>query len=137
MPAQQITNPQGAYGYTAAGPSTQDEFKVSSAITGPRKVVAIGTDGVSVATAATNGVASLAIGVAVESAATTDTARVVTRGYVDAVPVDGTVAAGDTLKRSVTTAGSLAATATPGTGEIFGIALAASASNTAPVWVLK
>jgi hypothetical protein len=50
--------------------------------------------------------------------------------------VAGAAAAGALLKRSVTTAGSLAATATPAAGEVIAISLAASASNTCDVWVV-
>lgn len=136
MPGKRITNPAGAYGATASYDRTEMTLRSSAAITA-RKVVAIGTDS-RVATAATNGTASLAIGVALNTVtAANQNVQVVTHGRVTSVPVDGAVAAGDVLKRSVTTAGSLAATATPATGESFAIALAASASNTATVWVLK
>lgn len=110
-------------------------FPTSASVTGPA-VVAIGTDG-TVAVAATNGTASLTIGVAINSqaAVTGKACKVVVLGIAENVPANGTVAAGDLLKRSVTTAGSVAATATPGAGEVMGVAINASASNTVDVWV--
>lgn len=136
MSNKQIINPLGAYGLPAEVSSEPSEFKASATIATTAPVVAIGTD-YRVATAATDGTASLAIGVTLEAGIAGETVEVVTHGLVKAVPVAGAVAAGDTLKRSVTTAGKLSATATPATGETFGIALAASASNVVDVWVLK
>lgn len=130
-----INNPLGAFGYSTSLDQNVTEFKTSAAVAS-KAVLAIGTDG-RVATAATNGTATLVIGVATEAAASGKAVSVVTCGHVTAVPVDGTVAAGDVLKRSVTTAGRLAATATPGIGEAVAVALAASASNVATVWVCK
>lgn len=135
MGAKSITNPNGAFGYSAEVERTVTPYKTSAAITG-KKVVAVGTDK-TVATAATDSTAALSIGVSTESAALGDTVMVVTHGIIDDVPVDGAVTAGATLKRSVTTAGSLAATASPATGEVVGFAIAASASNLASVYVLK
>lgn len=135
MAGTQITNPRGAFGVTSGRPRDVYPFKTTAAVAA-KAVVAFDTTGTKVATAATNGTASLARGVALEAAASGDTVQVVTHGLVTAVPVDGAVAAGDVLKRSATTAGSLATTATPAVGETFAIALAASASNTATVWVL-
>lgn len=110
-------------------------FPTSASVTGP-VVVAIGTDG-TVATAATNGTASLTIGVAINSqAATTGKAcKVVILGIAENVPAAGAVSAGDLLKRSATTAGYVSATATPGAGEVMGVAINASSSNTVDVWV--
>jgi hypothetical protein len=136
MPSTQITNPRGAFGQTTTGYArTVDSFKTTAAVVAKR-VVAVGTTGQTVATAATNGTASLAIGVALDAAASGDTVLVATQGVVTGVPVDGATAAGTTLIRSGTTAGSLAASATPALGEAFAISLVASASNTTTVWIL-
>lgn len=132
-----ITNPNGAFGYTDLQtklPSWPGEFSASAAITGPA-VVAIGTDG-TVATAATDGTAALTIGIAVESIASGDTGEVVCMGIAENVPAAGGVTAGALLKRSATTAGYVSATATPAVGEVIGVAINASASNTVDVWVI-
>ena len=136
MPGTQITNPRGAYGQTTSGYArTVDSFKTTAAVAA-KAVVAVGTTGKTVATATTNGVAALAIGVALDAAASGDTVQVATQGVVTGVPVDGATTAGVTLIRSATTAGSLAASATPALGEAFAISLVASASNTTTVWLL-
>lgn len=134
----EVLNVGGVYGQTALQtslPSWQGEFKTSASVTGP-SVVAIGTDG-TVATAATNGTASLTVGVAIntQAAATGKTAQVVVLGIAENVPAAGSVAAGDLLKRSATTAGYVSATATPAAGEVMGVAINASSSNTVDVWV--
>lgn len=109
-------------------------FKTSAAVTAKR-VVAIGTDG-KVATAATDGTASLTIGISTGSnVASGDTAKVVVAGLCENVSCSGTVAAGDLLKRNTTTAGWVQATATPAAGEVIGVAINASASNVVDVWV--
>lgn len=133
-----INNPLGAFGVTDLQnqlPSLEGEFKASAAITAP-KVVAIGTDG-QVATAATNGTASLQVGVAIKDATSGGRAKVVYYGIAENVPAAGSVAAGDIVKRSVTTAGYVSATASPAAGEAIGIALNASSSNTVDIWVCK
>lgn len=109
------------------------QFVTSAAVTAKR-VVAIGTAGL-VAIAATNGTASLTVGIAQSAIASGQAGLVVTQGIAEDVPCDGTVAAGDLLKRSVTTAGSVSATATPAAGEVIGVAINASSSNTVDVWV--
>ncbi len=132
-----ITNPDGAYGYTdlqTRGWSISAPVTASAAITGPA-VVTLST-GYSVATAATDGTASLARGIVMESVAANGNCNMIVGGIAENVPVDGATAAGALLKRSVTTAGSLAATATPAAGEVIAISLAASASNVTDVWVV-
>jgi hypothetical protein len=134
---QIINNPNGAYGYTdlaTKGWQQQGNFKTSAAITGPC-VVSLASD-LTVATAATDATASLTIGIAPASCASGDTIPVILFGVAENVPVDGATAAGALLKRSVTTAGRLAATATPGAGEVIGVAIAASSSNVTDVWVM-
>jgi hypothetical protein len=62
----QITNPNGAFGYTNLETKlfrTEAEFKTSAAIAGAPQVVAIGTDG-TIAPAATDSTASLSVGIA-------------------------------------------------------------------------
>lgn len=133
-----IVNPNGAFGYTDLQTkvgSLQMEFKTSAAVTAIQ-CVSIGTAG-TVAESATNGTASLVIGIAPEAIASGDTGNVIVFGMAENVPCDGAVAAGDLLKRSVTTTGSVAATATPAAGEVIGVAINASSSNTVDVWVCK
>lgn len=132
-----IKNPQGAFGQTDLRSKVfalEGPFKTSAAITLARGVVAIGTDA-TVATAATNGTASLAIGVAQAIAASAADVMVILMGMAEDVPAAGAIAAGDLVKRSVTTAGYVSATATPAAGEVIGIAINASAANTVDVWV--
>lgn len=133
-----IVNPNGAFGYTDLQTkvgSLQMEFKTSAAVTAIQ-VVSIGTAG-TIAESATNGTASLVIGIAPEAIASGDTGNVIVFGLAENVPCDGAVAAGDLLKRSATTSGSVAATATPAAGEVLGVAINASSSNTVDVWVCK
>ena len=141
MPQQNVVNPTDAFGYTdlqTTLPATVDPFEAAGVQAAGPKVVAINTVG-AIATAATNGTASLVVGVAINGASinTSGSVMVVTRGMAENVPCDGAVAAGDALKRSVTTAGSVATTATPGVGELLGYAINASSSNTVDVWVCK
>ena len=106
MASKTITNPAGAYGYSDLQTKLYSEaapFVASAAITGPA-VVAMGTDG-RVATAPTNGVAALCVGIATDSIASGQAGNAVVLGVAGQVPCDGAVAAGDLLKRSVTTAG--------------------------------
>lgn len=138
MPEQQIGNPLGAFGYTDLQTQlwcVEAPFKTSAAVT-DKRCVAIGTDG-TVAVAATNGTASLVVGIAQDAAASGGVAMVIVMGIAEDVPANGTVAAGDLLKRSGTTAGSVATTATPAAGEVIGVAINASASNVVDVWVQK
>lgn len=103
-------------------------FKTSAAVTA-NTVVSTGTTGL-IATTATDGTASLCVGVAPQAIASGDTGPVITWGYVEGVTAQGTIAAGDILKRSATTTGALAATATPAAGEAIGVAIAASSGGT-------
>jgi hypothetical protein len=137
MADKEIIPTGGVYGYTdlqAQGWFLSFPAEASAAITGPAVVTLSST--LTVATAATDGTASLARGIALESVASGNIAQVVVAGLVENMPVDGATAAGSLLKRSVTTAGRLAATATPVAGEVLAIALAASSSNTTDVWVV-
>jgi hypothetical protein len=131
-----ITNPAGAFGYANQVNRETSTFVASAAI--PAKtVVRVLTDG-RVVTAATNSTASLAVGVTLTSAAAAgDTVEVAVRGHVAGVPVDGATAAGAVLIRSETTAGRLAASASPAVGEALAVAIAASASGVTPVWIAK
>jgi hypothetical protein len=133
-----IKNVGGNFGQTdlqTSLPGVMGEFKSSAAITA-LSVVAIGTDG-TVATIATDGTAALQVGVALKAAASGRAVPVQLLGIAENVPCDGAVAAGGLLKRSVTTAGRVQATATPAVGEVIGVAINASASNTVDVWVCK
>ncbi len=133
-----ITNPTGAFGYTdletQVGATTFD-FVATTNMVGPR-CVAVNTTGTAVAVAATDGTASLVVGIYQQASALAGAVvQVVTGGIAENVPCNGAVAAGDLLKRSVTTAGYVAATATPAVGEVVGTAINASASNVVDVWV--
>lgn len=141
---KQITNPLGAFppsGLTAASASDPgqivQELQCSTTVTATAAVALSTTNTYKVAAAATDGTASLVVGIAITSGVSAGTCDVVTFGLAKAVPVAGAVAQGDVLKRSATTAGYLSATATPATGEKIAVALAASASNTVDVWVCK
>lgn len=137
--AKVINNPMGAFGYTDLRTqlfSEEAEFKAAGAIAGAPQVVGIGTDG-TVTEIGTATAAALAIGIAVNNCASGEIAKVVVAGIAENVPVDGACAAGALLKRSVTTTGSVAASATPAAGETIGIAINASSSNTVDVWVCK
>lgn len=131
-----IHNPQGAYGYTDLRTQlwAQEATFKASAVIAAKSVVAIGTTG-QVATAATNGSASLAIGIAQGAGTTNGDVQVVVQGIVENVPANGAIAAGAIVIRSGTTAGAVAASATPAVGEALGVAIAASASNLVTVWV--
>ncbi len=137
MPDRTITNPAGAFGYTDLQTKlfSIEAPVLASAAVAAKRVVAFGTDG-SVATAATDSTASLALGITNDAIALGETGGAVVFGIAENVPCAGAVAAGDILKRSVTTAGYVSATATPAAGEVIGVALAASASSTVDVWVV-
>jgi len=136
--AQTIHNPNGAFGYTDLQNKLfhiEGEFKASAAIAA-RHVVGIGTDG-RIVTQITNGTPSLVVGVAREAIASGDTGGVIVGGVAEDVPCTGTVAAGALLIPSGTTAGYVAASATPAAGAVVGVAINASASNTVDVWVYR
>lgn len=136
---REINNPHGFGGDTSLAaklPQVEAEFVASAAVTANR-VVAIGTTG-QVAVAATDGDATLVVGFAKKGAtAAGGLVKVLTGGLAENVPCNGAVAAGDIVKRSVTTAGYVAATATPAVGERLGVAINASAGNTVDVWLAK
>lgn len=131
-----IHTAQGQFGYSdlrTALWAQEAQFQATAAIVA-RNVVAINTLG-QVATAATNGTASLAIGISQDAATTSGDCTVIVLGIAENVSCNGAVAAGDLLKRSTTTAGYVATTNTPTAGEVIGVAINASVSNTVDVWV--
>lgn len=133
-----LNNPGGAFGVTDLQSTVWSQsvpFKASAAVTAKR-VVTIGTDG-QVVIAATDSTATLCVGVAEAAIASGYIGNVIISGIAENVPCHGTVAAGDRLKRSATTAGSVIATTAPAAGEVIGVAIAASSSNTVDVWVCK
>lgn len=137
MSSKQISNPSGAFGYTDLQTqlwSLQAPFKASAAISAKR-VVALGTDG-QVITATTNTVSSTNIGISGAAIASGYVGNVILFGIAEDVPAAGAVAAGDLLRASGTTAGYVSATATPTIGQVVGVAINASSSNTVDVWVL-
>lgn len=140
MSSKTISNPHGAYGYSDLQTKGDQDTRPmvaggTIAATGPQ-VVAVASNGVTVTVAATDAAAGLCRGIVREPAVAGRSVLMVTGGPVANVPVDGATTAGAVLKRSVTTAGRLAATASPAAGEAFAISLAASSSNTTSVWVL-
>jgi hypothetical protein len=133
-----LSNPAGAFGYTAKQDKLYQQiapFKAQSAITGPA-VVAINTTG-NVATVATDGTAATCVGICINSPAAGEIAQVVIAGVVDSVPVAGTISAGQMLIRSVTTAGRVNSSTAPAAGEALGMAIAdgSGANGTVSVWV--
>jgi hypothetical protein len=134
----QVFDPSGAYGYTDL--ETQIWSRKVPLLAGgtvtAKSVCAMGTAG-AVTVAATDGTASLCVGIAAAAITSGSVGLVIVQGMAEDVPVNGAVAAGDVLKRSATTAGRVAATATPATGEALGVAINASASNVCDVWVSK
>ena len=136
MPEKQIMPAGGADGYTdltSKLPRRVDPFLASTTITAKTCVV-LNNNG-TVSPAATDSTAQLVVGIADAGASANQFVPVVTYGVVEDVPATGAVATSDIVKRSVTTAGSVAASATPGVGEAVGFAITASASNTAKVFV--
>lgn len=136
--ANPLSQPFGAYQYTDFQTKIQGidlEFETSAAVTAKR-VVALGTDG-KVALAATDSTASLGVGIALHAAASGDLVKVRVLGAVDDVPTTGALAAGGIIKRSVTTTGSIATTASPAAGEALGFAINASASNLTDVFLFR
>ncbi len=136
MADKEIVNPTGAFGYTDLQTtmwSLEAPFKSSAAITGPA-VVSVGTTGL-IATAATDGTASLVVGVAIDSIASGGTGGVVVYGIAENLVADGAITAGLQVKRSTNTAGAVMATATPAVGEVLGTAINASSGGTVDVWV--
>lgn len=133
----EITNPLGAYGQTATSPRTVYTFKAAGAISALNTVYASTETVIKMTSTRSTDSQMLTVGVALNAATTGQAVQVAVGGIVKAVPVDGTVGAGDILHASGTTDGSLAATATPALGEGIGVALAASASNVATVWIAK
>lgn len=136
MGEKQLLNPQGAFGYSDTVdklPQTIHEFKAGAAIDA-KQVVVLQSAG-TVIEAATDSTASLCVGISNEAAASGGTVSVVVYGICEDVPCDGSVSTSSVLKRSVTTTGSVAATASPATGESIGIGMTASASNLVDVYV--
>lgn len=136
--SEAISNPQGFGGYTDLQTICEPvirPFRAGGTITALQAVYA-GTN-LRITSAATDCTASKVVGIALEGGASGKTIRVVTWGPVEAVPIAGTVAEGDIVKRSVTTSGRVSATATPGVGEALGWAIAAGsgANGTCSIFV--
>lgn len=134
----QIINPGGAFGYTDLSDlnwSQQIPMKASTDIAAGN-VVALGTD-FTVAAAATNGTAHLVVGQAVSAISSGKVGMIRVMGATDDLVAEGTIAAAAILKRSATTTGAVAATATPAAGEVFAIAVAASAGGVVKAWICK
>lgn len=137
MSSKQISNPSGAFGYTDLQTqlwSLPAPFKASAAISAKR-VVALGTGG-QVATATTNSLSSTNIGISQAAIASGQVGGIILFGIAEDVPAAGAISAGDVLRASGTTAGYVSATATPTVGQVIGVAINDSSSNTVDVWVL-
>ena len=78
---------------------------------------------------ATGTTARTAVGIAVGNIPAGQSGNVQTTGQLAGIPCDGTVAAGDLLMRSSTTAGSVMADNTPNPGETLGKALTACSTT--------
>jgi hypothetical protein len=91
---------------------------------------------VQAATVATVGNA-LAVGFAQESAVSGQTFSVVVGGYYASANVDGATVAGSALIGPITAAGRCDIAAAATTAPVLAIALAADASNVAPVFVIR
>lgn len=87
-----------------------------------KRVVCVKTDG-SFEQCGTGTTARLALGVAAHNVLNTVVGSIVVAGYVSGVPCTGTIAAGDLVVRSTSTAGSVMANNSPGAGETLGKAL--------------
>ena len=133
-----IKNPQGQGGYTdlqTKMPGRADPFVAGGTITKGR-CVSLSTTG-TVTQTATDGTASLVVGIALDSAVSGDSMMVATFGIAENVGAQGTISAGDIVIRSATSAGYVAASATPAAGEPIGVAFNASSGGTVDVWVCK
>lgn len=134
-----IQNPNAAQG-TDTDTNNYQEIayaRAAGAITKKTVVSFSISSGRLVATAATTGVdTDLCRGIALDAAtAAGDVIRVCVRGVVLSAVAQGTINAGDTVGRSGTTAGSVAAVGAPTSGAALGVCLTAAASNLADIWV--
>ena len=138
--SEAITNPLGFGGYTDLATLCEPRirsFRAGGTVTALEAVYA-GTN-LRVAQAATDCTATKVVGIALDSATSGGIVRVVVWGPVEGVAISGSVTEGQPLKRSVTTSGRVAATATPGVGEMLGWAIAAGsgANGTVSIFVEK
>lgn len=128
------SNPGQVYGYDRGVDTSQ--YIAAADINGP-VLVSIDANG-KVATTATNGAPRLVVGVCLNSPRAGEVASVAKIGQVvKDVPSTGTVNAGDFLTRSSTTAGSVAASATPSVGDVVGVAVTGATNNKVTVYVFK
>jgi hypothetical protein len=134
-----ISNPLGAQGTPAKynNPQTVVPMRSGGAILAGRVVSLTVASGALTATSATTAVdTDLCRGVAISAAVGAGEAvQVAVAGYVASVLAQGTINAGDTVGRSGTTAGAVAAVATPTSGAALGVALTAAASNLVDIWI--
>lgn len=136
-----ITNPTGAYGYTDLQTRVGNNaipLKAAAAITA-KSVVQWATTATSsgqVVTALTNGTLAAVLGIALDPVSAGGVVNVAIEGAVDEVYLNGSC---DTLftplKRSATTAGRLATTATPAAWEVVGYALSTTTNTTGSISV--
>lgn len=131
-----ISNPKGLGGYTDLAtitvPITRN-FIAAGTITALQAVF-LGTN-LRIVSAATDSTATKVIGIATKSGVSGDIIPVVVWGPVESVPISGDATAGAPLKRSVTTSGRVASTATPAVGEYLGFAVAAASAANGTVTV--
>lgn len=151
MPGQEITNPQGAFGYTAGDqkyPRRVEEFVAKVALTEGQAVVFDWTESGEVLQVDLLDVAgspddpALMAGVVMEgeNPAAGETVKVVVWGFVHANIGDGTIAAGERAVFHASTDGALdgvAADATTVSGDTLGVWLGdeIGTTNQGPLWI--
>jgi predicted butyrate kinase (DUF1464 family) len=141
MTAYGISNPNGAQGYTDLQTKLGNvvwPFKAAAAITKGQLVEIVtgtATQVGMIRTAITNGVLATIVGVALETIPANGVGNVAVAGAIDGVSAHATVAVGDIVRRSATSAGYVVASNTPAEFEAFGIALTSTATvGTISVW---
>lgn len=143
MSTQQLANPEGAFGYTAAvdvGNHVQPlESAESTTTISKGQVVTINTAG-KILQATTTVDQKLQIGIAAEDIAAGEVGLVTILGLQKSVKAEGAIAAGALVTRSGTTAGSVASftpAAVTDIGKVIGVAAAAAASSLVDLWVCR
>lgn len=137
MSGKSIGNPSGAFGYTDLDQKLYQqtaEFQAAGAISAKAPVTITSTG--TIAQAATDAVASLVVGIALNALTTGETGQVIVLGSASGVLAGGATTLGTPVIRSAATSGYVTSSASPAVGEQIGIALGASSGGTVNVWVL-
>lgn len=132
-----ISNPQGAFGTTDLVEKFQPMTMelVATADIAARTVVTINTS-LKVTTATTGAaIAGTTIGVTIDAIKSGRVGKVAVFGVVDNVPAQGAITAGSPVIASTSTAGAVAAKATPVANECLGWAITAAASSLVTIFV--